>query len=218
GGWDTATVDGVRRNVVSAMRKSTVGALLRLVSVRGEWIVGVLAIDAAAETRAAMLSLSSAARAAVPGLEITWGVSAACTDPFAFASAHREALSALTGARRMDSGQVSLYDELGIVRILLGGTEGGADLQRFVDDVTAPLRGYDETHDGALVKTLRTFFDCDCSQRRAAEALFVHPKTLSYRLTQIGELSGLDLSSHADRVRADLALRMLQISEIQAES
>jgi DNA-binding PucR family transcriptional regulator len=62
------------------------------------------------------------------------------------------------------------------------------------------------------VQTLRGYFDNDCSQRRAAEALFIHPKTLSYRLTQIAELTGLDLATHADRMRADLALRMLQLT------
>ena len=212
-GWDTAAAESARRNVLRAAKRSPTGPFLRLVTIRGDWIVGILAADSAAEARARVKDLNTAARAAVSGLEITWGVSSVTFDPLAFTGAHREAIAALTGARRLNTGAVSLYDELGIVRILLGSAEGGADLQRFVDDVTAPLREYDQEHDGALVRTLRAFFDNDCSQRRAAEALYIHPKTLSYRLAQIAELSGLDLSSHSDRVRADLALRMLQLTE-----
>src|SRR5215470_14765084 len=63
-------------------------------------------------------------------------------------------------------------------------------------------------NDGALLRTLRAFFDADCSQRTAAERLFVHHKTLRYRLGRIQQLTGLDLGRHEDRMRADLALRL----------
>lgn len=212
-GWDTAAAEHTRRAVLNAVKKADVGAQLRLVSIRGDWIVGILAIEGAHETRTAISAIAAAARSAVPGLQLTWGVSGVRQDPLRYHDAHREAIAALTGAKRLQVGDCSLYDELGIVRILLGGAGGDSDLQRFVDDITGPLQEYDSRHDGALVRTLRAYFDNDCSQRRAAEALFIHPKTLSYRLAQIGELSGLDLQLHADRVRADLALRMLQLTE-----
>jgi DNA-binding PucR family transcriptional regulator len=57
------------------------------------------------------------------------------------------------------------------------------------------------------------FFESDCSQRVAAERLFVHHKTLRYRLERIRQLTGLDLSRHEDRMRADFALRLLQVNE-----
>lgn len=217
-GWDTAAAEQARRSVLHAVKKTDAGSRLRLVSIRGDWIVGILAVEGAHDARAAVASVAAAARAAVPGLQLTWGVSGAQSDPLRYHDAHREAIAALTGAQRLQAGECSLYDELGIVRILLGGAGGDADLQRFVDDVTGPLQDYDSRHDGALVRTLRVYFDNDCSQRRAAEALFIHPKTLSYRLGQISELSGLDLQLHADRVRADLALRMLQLTESTADA
>lgn len=212
-GWDTAAAEQARRAVLHSVKKSEVGSKLRLVSIRGDWIVGILAAEGAQQARDAVSAITAAARGAVPGLQPIWGVSSAHHDPLQYHDAHREAVAALTGAQRMQAGECSLYDELGIVRLLLGGVGVEADLQHFVDDVTGPLREYDIKHDGALVRTLRAFFDNDCSQRRAAEALFIHPKTLSYRLGQISELSGLDLQLHADRVRADLALRMLQLME-----
>ena len=88
-------------------------------------------------------------------------------------------------------------------RLLVGGHED-PDLKTFVAAVTQPLLDYDAGHDGALLATLRAFLQAECSQRAAAERLFIHHKTLRYRLEQIRSLTGLDLSKHSDRVRADL--------------
>lgn len=212
-GWGAAADDQARRAVLRAVKTADTASQLRLVSIRGDWIVGILAVEDPQQTRAVVETFSAVARSAVPGLQVTWGVSSTRSDPLHYHDANREAVAALNGARQLHIGDCSLYDELGIVRILLGGAGGDGDLQRFVDDITGPLQEYDSAHDGALVRTLRAYFDNDCSQRRAADALFIHPKTLSYRLAQINDLSGLDLQAHADRVRADLALRMLQLTE-----
>lgn len=48
----------------------------------------------------------------------------------------------------------------------------------------------------------------------AAEPLFIHRKTLRYRLERIKQLTGLDLSRHEDRMRADFALRLLQVNGV----
>lgn len=212
--WHSAALEDARRTVLRAVRRAASGGRVRLLSMRGDWIVAIVSTAGPQDARETMTALHQAARTAIPGLKITWGASAPYTDLLLLPTAYREAVTALDGARRMRPGQFSLYDELGIVRILLGGGDSNPDLQRFVDDITGPLREYDRKHDGALIQTLRAFFDNDCSQRRAADALFIHPKTLSYRLSQISDLSGLDLTTHADRMHADLALRMLQLSEL----
>ena len=103
-----------------------------------------------------------------------------------------------------------LYEELGIVRLLLGSGDD-PDLMTFIEEATGPLLAYDRDNDGSLIRTLRAFFDADCSQRVAAERLFIHHKTLRYRLERIKQLTGLDLSRHDDRMRADFALRLLQL-------
>jgi DNA-binding PucR family transcriptional regulator len=117
----------------------------------------------------------------------------------------------LSASQRLGGDNVFLYEELGVVRLLLG-SGSDPDLQTFIEDVTGPLVAYDRDNDGSLVRTLRAFFDADCSQRAAAEKLFVHHKTLRYRLERIKQLTGLDLSRHDDRMRADVALRLLQLN------
>lgn len=41
----------------------------------------------------------------------------------------------------------------------------------------------------------------------------MHHKTLRYRLERIRQLTGLDLSRHEDRMRADFAQRLLQVNQ-----
>lgn len=215
-GWDTSQTDKVRRSVLRLVREIDPTHRLILIGMRGDLLVGV----AGDLTRDGAKQLAVAARAAIhaerPGLEITWGVSREHQNPIELPNALREAETALAAARRLGGRNAFLYEELGIVRLLLGSGDD-PDLQTFVDEVTGPLIAYDQDNDGALVRTLRAFFDADCSQRVAAERLFIHHKTMRYRLERIRQLTGLDLNRHEDRMRADFALRLLEINQPVAE-
>ena len=123
---------------------------------------------------------------------------------------YEQARTATQSARRLGSTAALAYDELGVVRLLIG-TPDAADIHAFMQEMLGPLLAYDEERNGALVPMLEAFFAEDCRQRDAAARLFVHPKTLRYRLEKIRELTGLDLASHTDRMRADLALRIHQV-------
>ncbi|MFC9836435.1 helix-turn-helix domain-containing protein [Rhodococcus sp. NPDC127530] len=209
-GWTTSSADALRRNVLNGVRGCTTSAPLTLTSVRGNWIVALAPIKDRERARALLDELNKVTTQCHPDLRITWGVSSARSDPADYPAAFGEAKTAHAASRRL--GTVSLYDELGIVRLLLGSSDN-PDLQGFIKEVTEPLLQYDQQSDGSLLKTLRTFFDANCSQKDAAERLFVHPKTLAYRLELIRKLTNLDLSQHSDRMRADLALRLLQVTE-----
>jgi sugar diacid utilization regulator len=58
-----------------------------------------------------------------------------------------------------------------------------------------------------LLKTLRTFLDCDLSQSRTARELFVHVNTVAYRLSRIRNITGKDPRRLPDAVEMSLALR-----------
>ncbi|RYE43375.1 MAG: GAF domain-containing protein [Hyphomicrobiales bacterium] len=209
-GWNTSSSDALRRTMLNGIRSCTQPTPLTLTSVRGNWIVALAPIKDRERSRDLLDELHKITTQAHPDLRISWGVSSARTDPVDYPQAFGEAKTAHAASRRL--GTVSLYDELGIVRLLLGSSDN-PDLQGFIKEVTEPLLDYDQQSDGSLLKTLRTFFDANCSQKDAAERLFVHPKTLAYRLELIRKLTNLDLSRHADRMRADLALRLLQVTQ-----
>jgi DNA-binding PucR family transcriptional regulator len=208
-GWDTSQVNRVRRDVVRALRDEARG--LSLVSLRGDLVVAVAPDIARAQIKDLLGGLTARVRQEIAELRVTWGVSRPHGDAMELPGAMNEARTALSAAHRLGAQNVFLYEELGIVRLLLGSGDD-PDLQAFIDDVTGPLVAYDRENDGSLVRTLRGFFDADCSQRLAAERLFIHHKTLRYRLERIKQLTGLDLARHEDRMRADFALRLLQIN------
>jgi sugar diacid utilization regulator/putative methionine-R-sulfoxide reductase with GAF domain len=210
-GWTTSRTDRLRRDVVRALRDREEGPRLALVGLRGDLVVAVaesLDVDAA---KALVHDIVVSSRGEAAGLRSSWGVSRPHDDAESLPSAFNEARTALSASQRLGGDNVFLYEELGVVRLLLG-SGSDPDLQTFIEDVTGPLVAYDRDNDGSLVRTLRAFFDADCSQRAAAEKLFVHHKTLRYRLERIKQLTGLDLSRHDDRMRADVALRLLQLN------
>jgi purine catabolism regulator len=81
-----------------------------------------------------------------------------------------------------------------------------------VDRILGPVLEYDEEHGSELVTTLETYLACDRSPKRAAEALFVHTQTVSYRIARIQELTGRSLRSTADISELWFALRALTLS------
>ena len=209
--WDTSETDRVRRDALRSVRGVDDGRTLSLSSLRGDSVVVVVADLDRAAVKDLVVRMTAGVHDTTSGLRLTWGISRTHHDVVALPSALNEARTALSAAHRLGGEHAFLYEELGIVRLLLGSGDD-PDLLTFIEEVTGPLLTYDRESDGSLVRTLRAFFDADCSQRVAAERLFIHHKTLRYRLERIKQLTGLDLSRHEDRMRADVALRLLQVS------
>ncbi len=111
----------------------------------------------------------------------------------------------------------AVFDRLGLVQYLVGPVDS-AGLDEFAELVIGPLVAADQARPGGsgeLVATLRAYLAANCSQQDAAQRLYIHHKTMRYRLERIEKLTGLDLRSHEDRVRVDLALK---INEMMAAS
>lgn len=70
-----------------------------------------------------------------------------------------------------------------------------------------PLETYDREHNSDLIRTLRAFFAANANASEAADRLYLHRNSLPYRLSRIGELTGVDLKDH--RVRLALQLGLL---------
>ncbi|GAA3257625.1 PucR family transcriptional regulator [Dactylosporangium siamense] len=108
------------------------------------------------------------------------------------------------GARRVarldDVQTQSLVLELRDIAAARGERPGGA-LARLID--------YDIDGESGLVESLRAWLDALGDVTAAANALFIHPNTLRYRLRRITEVSGLDLTDPDQRFAAMLQLRIL---------
>jgi len=87
---------------------------------------------------------------------------------------------------------------------------GSPDLRPF-RSLVEPLEAHDREHGGDLVRTLRTFFSANANASEAADRLYLHRNSLTYRLSRIQELTALDLKDH--RVRLALQLGLLAATE-----
>jgi sugar diacid utilization regulator/putative methionine-R-sulfoxide reductase with GAF domain len=156
-------------------------------------------------------ALHEASRTITQPPRLAWGVSSECHHALDLDAARVQAETALRMSASSPRLDLTFFDDLGIIGLFLSGS-ADEHLERFVVDTLGAVRQYDETHGSTLMHTLQTYLDCNCSQTATAERLFVHPKTVKYRLTTVERLSGLTLSTHHDRLLADIAVRAAHLA------
>ena len=88
-----------------------------------------------------------------------------------------------------------------------------SESRQTVARILGPLLAYDQEHDTELIRTLRTYLECDRSPKQAAAVLFVHGQTVNYRLNRIQELTGRSMRSTGDVSELWFALRALALIE-----
>ena len=185
---------------------------LRLMAVRGHLLVAVVTACDSAQIKATLKAIDNAVVREVCGLRTYWGVSAPCSGIGHLHAGHREAAATTLMVRRLGFGRnVAIHEELGVIGLLLK-VKTDADLGQFVKDTLSKVIAHDAKHHGVLTKTVRAYFQCNCAQQATAMKLYVHGKTVRYRLNQFEALTGLDLNRHEDRMLVDLALGMHAIA------
>lgn len=108
------------------------------------------------------------------------------------------------------------FEDLGVLQFLLAPTSR-SDLEAFARRRIGPLLDYDAQHGTELVPTLVAYFAAECSTRQAAERMFVHHRTVSYRLNRVAELTGMRMNLQEDRLEVQLALKILTLANPAAE-
>ena len=150
-----------------------------------------------------------------PGVEVAAGVSACAALIGDLPEAHAQAQQALNAApTAAGSHHVAVLDELGVMRFLLAPGDRG-DLHGFARRVLGEVLDYDHAHPSDLTATVEAYLANDCNLQRTAAEMFVHPKTVRYRLDKVQDMAGLDLTRQRDRFDAQLALSILRTLELQ---
>ena len=104
---------------------------------------------------------------------------------------------------------VAVFEDLGILRFLLAPSDRD-DLENYVERVLGPVIRYDRDHSTELIKTISAHLTEDSNLSRTAARLFVHPKTVRYRLDRVAKLVGRDFNSQQDCFDVQLALRITE--------
>ena len=118
---------------------------------------------------------------------ISIGIGSCCSKIADFALSFHHAEQALAIGRRIKGGRgIFDYQELGIYSLLL--TFGNEKLKESCRKNLKKIIQYDADHNSELLKTLETYLDCGENINKTAEALFIHPNTVKYRLERIKKI------------------------------
>ena len=83
------------------------------------------------------------------------------------------------------------YSNLGFFQIF-GEIDDVAELERYIPETLKKLYLYDDEHKGELITTLQMYLRNNQSIKKTADAMFVHYRTISYRLEKIKQISGIN--------------------------
>ena len=98
------------------------------------------------------------------------------------------------------------------VERLLRELYGSDDLAPF-RALVRPLVEHDRARGSDLVRTLEIYFAAGANTSEAADRLFLHRNSMTYRLERIGKLTGLDLREPGVALALQLGLLSLQRGE-----
>ena len=150
------------------------------------------------------------------GSPVSIGISNACKGAASFQAGFEEAGHALLGSVIRGTPGVMTYEELGPYKYLLRMSLDSTirDSQR---DLITKIAEYDRQRQTSLLRTLEEFLRRRGNISATAEALYVHPNTLSQRLRRIQEISGLDLRKE-DWLLVEIAVKMVKLQDALGRS
>jgi len=129
---------------------------------------------------------------------------------------YKEAQDALTyGGMLHNECSVVAFSELGVFRILCKFAERNS-LEEFVPKPLLKILKYDQENEADLLNTLQVFLECNGNASKSAKELFIHYKTMLYRLERIKEVAQLDLEDNKNRLELEMGLKMLHLMSNQA--
>jgi len=98
------------------------------------------------------------------------------------------------------------YNDLGFYRFLFNTTDIN-QLRSFIPEELMDL--YENKPD--LYQTLQVYLENNQNTKESASTLFIHPKTMSYRLSKIKERTGINLADVDEAFRINVGIRILTI-------
>jgi GAF domain-containing protein len=199
----TAIIDGDRGAAARAASRFAVQHRGISADHHGDLLVLAPAADAIAFGTLVLAALGARATVGVATTSVG-------TVPAAYDSSHRAAIALRALGRHGEVGDVS---SLGMASLLLGEATPEA-VTHYVESTLGPVLAHDAQRGTALLSTLEAWFDRAGSIAGAAEALHVHPNTVSQRLARIGELLGPSWREPSAALELQVALRMLKLQNL----
>jgi len=87
-------------------------------------------------------------------------------------------------------------------------------LYEIIPENLKELKKHDDESKSNLVETLSIYLDCNCNAKKASEKMFVHYKTMLYRLEKILNEFNIDLENSNSRLQIELGLQIIKIIDV----
>lgn len=84
-------------------------------------------------------------------------------------------------------------------------------LKEFIHPSLLRIYEYDKDKNNELINTLEMYLKCNLNAVKTAEELYVHYKTVLYRLNRIREIMKLDLEDREEILEIEMGLKILKI-------
>lgn len=91
-------------------------------------------------------------------------------------------------------------------------------LNEIIPENLKNLKKYDAECKSDLIKTLTIYLDCNCNAKKASEKMYIHYKTMLYRLEKIIKDFNIDLENSNSRLQVELGLQIINILDIHTQS
>lgn len=212
-------IAGLKRRFMECINRTVAANLLRsIVGMKSGTAVLLVEVAGRRGRASSVLTLADQIkqqlRLALPETAVLIGIGRVATGIEELQISYVEARRAIGIAKKFGwYNEVIFYDSLGAYKLLFNIEEKN-QLRAFAEEVLGPLIQYDREKGGNLLKTLRVYLEYNCNCRQAADALFVHLNTFKYRLRRIAEIGRINLHDAEQRLNVQLALKILEISDL----
>jgi PucR family transcriptional regulator, purine catabolism regulatory protein len=144
-------------------------------------------------------------------IKVALGISNIIDSIYNVDNAYKESRKALDiGMSMYDKECITTFEELGILRLLYE-IENKVDLMNFVPNEIKKLIEYDKKNNSDLLNTLYVFLSNGTNASQTAKAMYMHYKTIMYRLEKIRIITGIEFNDSEKLLEIQVGLKILNI-------
>jgi len=107
---------------------------------------------------------------------------------------------------------VACYADNSLLKLFTRLNEIGG-LEEMIPSNLQELWNYDQKNHTQFYETLKVYLNCNCNAKRAAEQLFVHYKTMLYRIEKLRNTFHIDLEDANSRLFLELGIQLLDMQK-----
>ena len=154
---------------------------------------------------------SEAIQNQVKNITVQVGIGGAASAITEIPKSYREAHDALDLGETLNGlDSITAFSELGIFRLLRHIKDTSA-LVQFIPESLKELLDYQQANQADLLKTLKVYLECNQNVAQTAKILFIHYKTVVYRLERIKEITGMDFIDSEEMLSVRVGLKINEL-------